>query len=95
MNEFKVGDKVRYVGKSDGEYYPVTGTIGTVIAPEDTDGDYYVDWGEYSGTKPDYCWHCNSKFLQLVSSVSSHRAITLTVLPTDEIIINGVKLVIE
>ena len=95
MNEFKVGDKVRYVGKSDGWYYPVTGTIGTVIAPEDRNGDYYVDWGEDSKTKLNHCWYCCSKFIQSASSVSSHRAITLTVSPTDEIIINGVKLVIE
>ena len=60
MQQFKVGDRVRFKGMGDAchakmpEYYPKDGTIGIVsIASND---EVYVQWPEGSTSKDDMWW---------------------------------------
>ena len=59
---FKVGDRVRYLNEekhlSNPEFYPTTGTVGTVsiIDEEDALDFAYVQWPEGSTSGDDFWW---------------------------------------
>ena len=67
---FKVGDKVRFIGKCEGGlgYYPKDNWIGEVVTIGGI--NCLVKWGENSGVKAgpqnDYSWFCDNVELELV-----------------------------
>lgn len=68
--KFKVGDKVRYIGKNHEEmpeFYPEIGTIGTVVK-EDGDMGWHIQWPKGSTSKKD-CWYCDENDIELVENV--------------------------
>lgn len=68
--KFKVGDKVRYIGKYHNEmpeFYPSVGTIGTVIRDEG-ERDWYIQWLKGSTSEKD-CWYCDEEDIELVEDV--------------------------
>ena len=69
MSKFKVGDKVRYIGKDHREipeFYPEIGTVGTVVK-EDRDTDWYIQWPKGSTSRKD-CWYCGENDIELVEN---------------------------
>lgn len=69
--KFKVGDKVRYIGKDHREmpeFYPPVGTIGTVINQSNECDDVYVQWEKGSTSRKD-CWYCDRHDVELVENV--------------------------
>ena len=65
--KFKVGDKVRYIGKDHKEmpeFYPEIGTVGTVVK-ESGDTDWYIQWPKGSTSRED-CWYCYKNDIELV-----------------------------
>lgn len=67
--KFKVGDKVRYIGKNHKEmpeFYPELGTIGTVVE-EVGDADWYIQWTKGSTSRKD-CWYCDENDIELVEN---------------------------
>lgn len=68
--KFKVGDKVRYIGKNHKEmpeFYPEIGTVGTVVE-EGGDTDWYIQWPKGSTSRKD-CWYCDENDIELVENV--------------------------
>lgn len=67
--KFKVGDKVRYIGKDHKEmpkFYPEIGTIGTVVK-EGGHADWYIQWTKGSTSRKD-CWYCDENDIELVEN---------------------------
>lgn len=68
--KFKVGDKVRYIGKDHKEmpeFYPEIGTVGTLVK-ESEDTDWYIQWTKGSTSGKD-CWYCDENDIELVENV--------------------------
>ena len=66
--KFKVGDKVRYIGKDHKEmpvFYPPIGTIGTVVNQLNEYDDVYIQWAKGSTSRED-CWYCDRHDVELV-----------------------------
>lgn len=67
MSKFKAGDKVRFIGeglhKSYPQYYPMTGTIGTVKACDAV--GVMVQW-PIGSTSADDMWRCEAESLEPV-----------------------------
>lgn len=66
--KFKVGDKVRYIGKDHldyPEYYPVIGTVGKITGTLNDDPDCYVQWPKNSTGGNDEHW-CSKDDIELV-----------------------------
>ena len=69
--KFKVGDKVRYIGKDHldcPEYYPAIGTVGTITGVPNNDPDCYIQWTKNSTSGNDEHW-CSKEDLELVEDV--------------------------
>ena len=72
MNEvnFKIGDKVRYLGheehKQYPEYYPPVGTVGTIVEVDD-DSTALVNWGKVGSICAPYSWWVRHKEIELVN----------------------------
>ena len=69
--KFKVGDKVRYIGKDHldcPEYYPAIGTVGTITGTFDNDPDCYIQWPKNSTSGNDEHW-CSKDDIELVEDV--------------------------
>lgn len=67
--KFKVGDKVRYIGKNHKkmpEFYPEIGTVGAIVK-ESGDTDWYIQWPKGSTSKED-CWYCDKNDVELVEN---------------------------
>lgn len=62
MQQFKVGDRVRFKGMGNAchtvtpEFYPKDGTIGTVSIASDDDYEVYVQWPKGSTSEEDMWW---------------------------------------
>ena len=61
--EYKAGDKVRFISEGlhlrELDYYPPSGTVGTVLAYEADLGTIYVQWPA-GLTYGDGCWLCGT-----------------------------------
>lgn len=65
--KFKVGDKVRYIGKDHKEmpeFYPEIGTVGTIMK-KSGDTNWYIQWPKGSTVGNDRWWATN-KCIELV-----------------------------
>lgn len=69
--KFKVGDKVRYIGKDHldcPEYYPAIGTVGKITGTLNDDPDCYVQWPKNSTGGNDEHW-CSKDDVELVEDI--------------------------
>lgn len=70
MSKFKIGDKVRYIGRehdNNSQWFPSISTIGTVVEVVD-EIDCYIQWPKGSTSKEDR-WYCNKNDIKLVGNV--------------------------
>ena len=72
IRDIEIGDEVRYITEDSYDtketgFYPLKGTIGTVIGIEDLDcpAPYHIHWPKGT-TKGNGCWYVDRKDMELV-----------------------------
>ena len=81
MRKFKVGDQVIITRleydrhKRFPQWYPLVGSVGTIVECEQDNDSALVQWGEESGTSDNHCWYCKVSNLRRITKADRKRAL--------------------